>query len=149
MDKEKRKELRKLRRAERKELINARRAKFNEIAALAGTFSITVDLDKDEPDFVDAFNQFWPILKPVLEYAELGRITGAGADMVLRNVIELGERVSIGEASLDEQEDFIAALDTAWEPLKAVLGILMTFTDDKVDQAINKIIEIGDWITDS
>ena len=147
--KQERKALRKQRRAERKKLRKERRAKFNEIVDVATKAKITIDLDKKEPKFVDAFNQVWPVLKPGLEYAELVRVTGPGADKVLRSVIILGERVSTGTASGDEQSAFIHTLDTVWEPVKAVLGILVTFTDDKTDKIIDKIVEIGDWITDS
>jgi len=147
--KEERKARRKQRREERRKLRGEKRSKFDEIIKAATGSSITIDLDASEPQFVDAFNQVWPILKPGLEYAELVRLTGPGADKVLRSVISLGERVSTGQAGTDEQSAFVNTLDTVWEPVKAVLGILVTFTDDKVDNVINKIIEIGDWITDS
>jgi hypothetical protein len=35
-----------------------------------------------------------------------------------------------------------------WQPVKSILGIVITFTDDKVDKVINDIIKIGDWITE-
>jgi hypothetical protein len=147
--KQERRALRKQRRAERKKFRKERRIKFNEIIDVATKTKITIDLDKDEPKFAEAFNQVWPILKPGLEYAELVRLTGPGADRVLRSVINLGERISTGNASEDEEGAFISTLDTVWEPVKAVLGILVTFTDDKIDKIIDKIIEIGDWITES
>ena len=138
-----RKENREIRKKQRKE----KKAKFNAIIDAVGNNKITIDLDQAEPTFVVAFNQAWPILKPILEYAELVKITGAGADKVLRTVIDLGNRLSAGQASAGEQSAFISTLDTIWQPVKTVLGILVTFTDDKVDKVINDIIEIGDWIT--
>ena len=141
------KAIRKANRAERKKLRKEKKIKFKEIVAAAGNVNITVDLDASEPKFVDAFNQIWPLLKPVLEYAELVNITGEKVDKVLRTVIDLGVRISTGEASQSEQTAFISTLDTIWNPVKTVLGIIVAFTNDKVDKVINQIIEIGDWIT--
>jgi hypothetical protein len=138
---------RKQNREMRKKLRNVRKNKFNEIVEAAGKSNITIDLDSAEPKFVDAFMQIWPLMKPVLEYAELVKLTGTGADKVIRTVIDLGERISSGAASTSEQTTFISTLDTIWDPVKTVLGIVVTFTNDNVDKVINNIIEIGDWIT--
>ena len=126
----------------------ARKSKFKAINAAAENANITIDLDQAEPKFADAFNQVWPILKPVLEYAELIKITGPDVDKVIRAVIDLGERVSTGAASEAEKTEFISKLDKVWEPAKTALGIIVTFTGEKVDKVIDKIIEIGDWITE-
>lgn len=142
-----RKTLRKQNREIRKKLRKEKKTKFNAIVSAAGNTKITIDLDVAEPKFAEALNQVWPILKPVLEYAELVRLTGSGTDKVIRAVIDLGERVSTGNASDAEKTAFIKTLDTVWQPVKAVLGIAVTFTDDKIDKVINDIIEIGDWIT--
>lgn len=131
----------------RKTLRKERKTKFKEIVNAAGSVSINIDLDAAEPKFADAFNQVWPLLKPILEYAELVKITGPGADKVIRTVIELGERISTGTASPGEESAFISKLDNIWNPVKTVLGIIVTFTNDKVDKIINDIIEIGDWMT--
>jgi hypothetical protein len=138
---------RKQNREMRKSLRKARKIKFGAIVEAAGKTNITIDLDAGEPKFAEVFNQIWPILKPVLEYAEIVKFTGAGIDKVIRTVIDLGERISSGSASEGEQTAFISTLDTIWNPIKMVLGIIVTFTDDKVDKIINDIIEIGDWIT--
>ena len=145
--KEERKQLRKQKRAERKEFKKLKKGKFNDIVSAVTRSKIDIDLDVAEPKFVTAFNQVWPILKPILEYAEMVRLTGPGADKAIRIVIELGERISTGAASDAEESAFIGTLDSVWEPVKTVLGILATFTDDKVDEVLNKIVEIGDWIT--
>jgi len=145
--KEERKQLRKQKREERKEFKKLKKGKFNDIVSAVTRSKIDIDLDVTEPKFVTAFNQVWPILKPILEYAEMVRLTGPGADKAIRIVIDLGERISTGAASDAEESAFIGTLDSVWEPVKTVLGILATFTDDKVDEVLNKIVEIGDWIT--
>jgi hypothetical protein len=141
------KAIRRENRAMRKKLRSEKKIKFKEIVDAAGNANITIDLDASEPKFADAFNQIWPLLKPVLEYAKLINLTGEKVDKVLQTVIDIGERISTGNASPDEQTAFISTLDTIWNPVKAVLGIIVTFTNDKVDKVINQIIEIGDWIT--
>lgn len=139
--------LRKQNRELRKKLRKEKKIKFRAIVDAAVNTNLSVDLDNTEPGFAEVFNQVWPILKPVLEYAELVRVTGQGADKVIRTVLDLGERISTGAASDSEQTAFVRTLDTIWNPVKTVLGIIVTFTDDKVDKIINDIIEIGDWIT--
>jgi hypothetical protein len=146
--KEERRARRRLKREERKEFKSLRKSKFADIISAVGKSKIDIDLDVAEPQFVTAFNQVWPILKPILEYAEMVKLTGPGADKGIRIVIDLGNRISTGAASDAEQTAFIGTLDTVWGPVKTVLGILSTFTDDKVDAVLNKIIEIGDWITE-
>jgi hypothetical protein len=139
-----RRQKREMRRMVRKE----RKSKFNAIVIAAGTSNITIDLDAAEPQFIEAFNQVWPILKPILEYAELVKITDPEADKVIRTLINIGERISTGTAAPGEESIFISTLNSIWLPVKTVLGIIITFTDDKVDKVINDIIEIGDWITE-
>ena len=145
---EERRTIRRQKREMRKMLRKEKKSKFNAILTAAGSTNMTIDLDTAEPKFAEAFNQFWPLLKPILEYAELVKITGPDADKVIRTVIEIGERISKGTAGPGEESTFIRTLDTIWQPVKTVLGIVTTFTDDKVDKVINDIIEIGDWITE-
>jgi hypothetical protein len=145
---EERRAIRRQKREMRRMLRKEKKSKFSTIVSVASTMNITIDLDTGEPKFIEAFNQFWPLLKPILEYAELVKITGPDTDKVIRTVIEIGERISKGTAGPGEESMFIRTLDTIWHPVKTVLGILITFTDDKVDKVINDIIEIGDWITE-
>jgi len=141
------KAIRKENRVMRKKLRKEKKTKFKEIVGAAVNSNITIDLDASEPKFVDAFNQIWPILKPILEYAKLIKITGDKVDKILETTIDIGIRISTGKASSDEQAAFIKTLDSIWGPVKTVLGIIVSFTNDKVDKVINDVIEIGDWIT--
>ncbi|MCU0371604.1 MAG: hypothetical protein MUC31_09340 [Bacteroidales bacterium] len=143
-----RKALRQENRRLRKALRSEKKAYYEKIKTAAESAHITIDLDTTEPKFADAFNQVWPILRPILEYAELVKITGPEADKVIRAVIDIGGRISTGAASEAEKTEFIQKLDNIWQPVKTVLGIIVTFTNDNVDNVINKIIEIGDWITE-
>jgi hypothetical protein len=144
-----RKAQRKARRQARKEDRKLKRQKFNEIVEAASTLDLKFDLDTDDPEFVDAFNEIWPVLKPSLEFASISRITGPKADKTIDTIIDLGHRISTGNASRDDEAKFIQSLDTVWSFVNTALGILKTFTNDKTDQVIDQVIEIGDWITDN
>ena len=147
--KEERRARRKAKRAERRKLKKLRKEKFNELVSAASKVDLKVDPDDDTLQFVDVFNEIWPVLKPALEYAELIKITGPKTDKILRTVLEIGQRISTGDASPEEQTRFISYLDSVWDVAETALNILKTFTNDKTDDVIDRIIEIGEWITDN
>ena len=147
--KEEKRALRKAKRAERKRSKKLRKEKFNELVSAASKADLKFDPEDDTLKFIDVFNQVWPVLKPGLEYAELIKITGPKADKILRTVIDLGQRLSTGNASEEEQTRFLTYLDSIWDIVEKVLDILKTFTSEKVDDVIDQVIEIGEWITDN
>lgn len=144
-----RKAARKAKKALRKASKKLRREKFNEIVASAKELDFKFDLDTEDPEFVDVFNEIWPTLKPTLEYAELIKITGPKADKVLRTVVDLGHRISEGDASKEEELKFIVYLDSYWDKVAWALEIAKTFTPDNVDDVLDQVIEVGEWITDN
>jgi hypothetical protein len=146
---EERKALRKAKRELRKANKKLRKEKFNEIIVEAQKLDFKFDLDTDDPEFADVFNEIWPVLKPTLEYAELIKITGPKADKVLRTIVDIGHRVSTGDASEEEQLKFIVYLDSYWDKATWALEIIKTFTPEKVDDVIDQVIEVGEWITDN
>lgn len=133
-------------RDERKKNKALKREKFNSIVSATKTMNIQFDPDSGKPKFVDGFNSIWLILQPALEYAELIRITGPKADAGIRAVLDLGARISTGNASEQEQTLFIQKYDTIWGIASQALEIIKTFTDDKADDVIDKVIDIGDWM---
>jgi nucleosome binding factor SPN SPT16 subunit len=140
------KEERQRAKAERKKNKALKREKFNNVVSATKTINIQFDPDSDKPKFVDGFNSIWQILKPTLEYAELIRITGPKADAGIRAVLDLGARISTGNASEQEKTLFIQKYDTIWGFASQALEIIKTFTDDKADEVIDKVIDIGDWM---
>ena len=60
----------------------------------------------NQPEFVDVFNQFWPISKKALGFAISLRITKDKADEAIAVVIDIGDRIATGNASEDEQGPF-------------------------------------------
>ena len=147
--KQERRAMRKEKRKARKEDKKLKRQKFNEIVSAASKVDFKFDLDGDNPKFVEAFNEVWPVLKPTLEYASLSRITGPKADQTIETIIDLGHRISTGNAGEEDETRFIVALDSVWSILEKVLSILKTFTNEKTDEVIDKILDVGDWITDN
>ena len=144
------KEEKKIAKAERKQNKALKREKFNQVLAATKSANIQFDPDSDsaaQPKFVDGFNSIWKILQPALEYAELIRITGPKADAIIRNVLDLGARVSTGNASAQEQSLFIQKYDAVWAIASQALEIIKTFTDDNADEVIDKVIDIGDWMS--
>lgn len=132
--------------AERKQNKALKREKFNIIVSATKTFDLQFDPDSGKPKFVDGFNSIWQILRPALEYAELIRITGPQADAAIRTVLDLGSRISTGNASEQEKTLFIQKYDAIWGIASQALEIIKTFTDDKADVVIDKVIDIGDWM---
>ena len=146
---EERRALRKAKKEQRKAIKKLRKAKFGEIVASAQVMDFKFDLDTEDPDFADVFNEVWPVLKPTLEYAELIKITGPKADKVLRTIVDIGHRISSGDASEEEQLKFIVYLDSYWDKAAWAFEIVKTFTPDNVDDVIDQVIEVGEWITDN
>jgi hypothetical protein len=146
---EERQARRKAKKAERKRVKKLRKEKFNEILEASKHIDLKFDTDTEDPDFADAFNEIWPVLRPSLEYAELIRITGPKTDKILRTVVDIGHRISTGDAREEEQARFVSYLDSIWDIVETALGILKTFTPDNVDDIIDYVLEVGDWLTDN
>lgn len=144
---EERKRKRQERRQERKELSLEVKEKWQAVKNAIESSNIAIDLDT-EPKFVDTFNKVWPVLRPVLDYAKAARITGEKADKKIQAIIELGDRISTGKASKDEQGNLGKTLDKVWKKVRIALSIAVAFTNEKIDKVLNDIIDIGDWITE-
>ena len=146
---EERKAQRRAKREQRRANKTLRREKFNELVSNAKDLDFKFDLDTEDPDFADVFNEVWPVLRPTLQYAELIKITGPKADKVLRTIVDIGHRISTGDASKEEEIKFIVYLDSYWDKVAWALEIAKTFTPDNVDDVIDQVIEVGEWITDN
>ena len=134
----------------RKAFRKLRKKTFQQIIKEASKRKLNVDLNDDQLKFVeDVFVRVWPILKPVLEYAEMIRLTGRKIDKIIRTIIGLGDRIAAGNATDVEQADFIKQFNSIWRYIEIILEIAKIFTDDKTDKIIDDIIEIGEWIVNS
>lgn len=138
MGKAERKANRKERRAQKKRLIAALQNAIEN-----NTITFKPDDGGAEPAFADVFNQIWPILDPALKFAMT--YTNADTDKVLQDVWDAGNAISTGGANADESA-FQQKFDEIWDKVSSYLELIQTFTNDKVDAIIDKVLDIGDWI---
>jgi hypothetical protein len=145
MTKEERKARRIEKKMERRESRKLRKIKAKAFKAAMANNKINIDID-NKPGFVEVFNQFWPLAKPAFEFVVTLRITKDKADVVLNTIIDLGDRISNGEASAEEETEFIGLLISVWSGVKMGLEILQIVTGKKADDIIDNIIETGEYI---
>ena len=138
MGKAERRANRKERRAQKKRLISA-----IQYAIENNTITFKPDSDDAQPEFADVFNQIWPILDPALKFAKT--YTNADTDRVLQDVWDAGNAIATGGANADESA-FQQKFDEIWDKVSSYLELVQTFTNDKVDAVIDKVLDIGDWI---
>lgn len=117
------------------------------LGAIIDKIKIDVNLE-DEPAFIELFNKVWPVFEPVLQWLKLLEVTGEKIDAVIQTVIDIGWRISKGEASEEEQTEWLKEFDKLWTTIKIALEIIKLFVKEKIDEIIDKIILIGDWVTD-
>jgi hypothetical protein len=145
MTKEERKARRLEKKLERRESRKLRKIKAKAFKAAMADNKINIDID-NKPGFVEVFNQFWPLAKPAFEFVITLRITKDKIDVVLNTIIDLGDRISNGEASAEEETEFIGLLMRIWGGTKMGLEILQMVTGKKADDVIDDIIETGEYI---
>lgn len=143
MGKAERQARRQARRTQRKE----RREHLKRLVTAISNAKITFRPDDDDtqPPFIDVFNQIWPILDPALQYLTAMRITGPNFDDVLTEIRQAGLLVSQGGGAQTENA-FRKKFTLHWNKLEWALELVQILTPDKVDDALDDIIEIGDWI---
>lgn len=140
------KEERKARRQARKAQRQARKQELKRLIEAIENANITFkpDDDLDQIGFIQVFNQIWPVLDPALKFAIALKVTGKKLDTTLEDVHKVGQLVSQGGE--DSVSDFKEKFAAAWDKIAFALGAIQMFTKDNVDDVIDDIIEIGDWI---
>ena len=141
MTKEERKARRQKNRERRQARRELRKSKFQD-------FLIKVqeapELPEETPNYQERFNEYWPAAKAALEYIALSKITGKATDAKIEDVIRLGDDVANG--NFDTQ--FREKLAEIWKVVRvALIAVVVFITKDDVDEKIDKIIEIGDWLS--
>lgn len=129
-----------MRRLDRKE----RKAAFNQFVE-AVTKALNLEL-KPEISYKDKFKTVWPIIKPALEFAIILKITGDKFDASTKKIISIGDNMIGQEITDAEALDFMEKLESVWEIIEMVFEIMKIFVSDKVDEIIDKVIEIGEWM---
>jgi hypothetical protein len=103
-------------------------------------------------EFIDVFQDFWKILDPALKYAIAMDKTNAKTDEVLEDVWTSGDAIANG-GNEDSQSKFFQNFRQIWGKLENALELLENVNDlliknNKVDEVLDKVLEIGDWIAD-
>ncbi|GEM_PF-3239026 len=140
--KEERAAARAARQAKRKE----RKQKIEEMITAAKNVPDLSDSDFME-DYKTKFNQVWPVLKPALQFAEQMKATGKKADAAIAEIITIGDSMAAGNASEADADSFQKKLENIWKYVRMVLSAATVLTNDDVDNVIDKVLAIGDWIT--
>jgi len=132
-----RRELRRLNKKERKEA-------FEKIKTILEGIP-NLDLQEKLP-YKERFNKFWPLLKASLELAILMKYTGEKFDLSAQKLIVIGDSMYGKELTDEKALDFLHQLTSYWETIEIILEILKVVASDKLDEVIDKVIEIGEWI---
>ena len=99
--------------------------------------------------YEERFNEIWPAVRAALQFAISLRITREGLDRALERIVLIGDRMADGQQITDEDSlSFLEKLDRVWGWVRTVLNVAKVFTPNDVDNVIDKIIEVGDWILD-
>lgn len=146
MTKKERIERRLANRSKRKERKQLRKTKFDELMTRVNEVP-DFPPDGTTPDYVTKFETYWPLAKAALEFAESARITGPKIDLQLQRIIELGDGM-VDNPDNDPESEFIQTIQKSWKLVRTILITITIFiTKEKTDEKIDKLIEIGDWIT--
>lgn len=140
--KEERRANREKRRVKRK----LRKEKFND---LLDKVKSTPEPTEEEflQDPKENFHKYWPILRAVLDFAIVLKVTGENVDDILAKIVVIGNKMYNGTAEEGESDEFIEKLHKVWGISRKALTIVTIVTDDKTDEVIEKAIAIGDWIS--
>lgn len=140
MPSETRKQKREIRKIDRK----ARKIAFTKLLEAVKAVK-DVDISKDLP-YRDKFKQVWPIVKPTLEFAVVLKATGKKFDLAANKIIVFGDDLAGQEVTDEKAIEFLDKLADIWEKVEYVLEILKIVMDDKKDEIIDKVIEVGEWL---
>lgn len=140
-------EQRKANREARRQRRKTRRAKFRKVLDEARRLPDFSDAGF-EGDFREKFNTIWPAVRAALDFIAILRFIPQPVERMLDRVLIIGDRMETGVARAEEEDEFVEQLTEVWSTARTVLGLATIVTGSRVDDAVEKIISIGDWITD-
>lgn len=121
-----------------------RRERLKEIIEAAKNIPDPNDAGIDNAEA--AVKEYWPKVKPFLEWVEEAKWTRANVDKVLEKVIVIGDQIASNDPNADVDE-FTEKLAKIWKVIRVGLSISTVWLDDKQDEAVEKIIQVGNIIT--
>lgn len=133
----KKREERKLRKKVRKEAFKKLEQTLTAIKEIDFNKSMT---------FKEKFIEAWPVVKPGLEFAIILNITGEKLDDKINKLVIIGDNMAGNKLSTTEAQEFQDNLNNKWNFVETALEVAKLLANDKQDEAIDKIIDIGDWM---
>jgi len=121
--------------------------KRDEIEAVANKIN-EAEVPVENEDWRVKFAIYWPVINIGLELAA-SLIPGKKDDRIINTLQLVGDKLATGTSSEEEDETFIQYGKQYWPFVRIALAIVMTFTNDKVDKAINKVIDYFDLVLSS
>ncbi len=146
MTKKERIERRLANRTKRQERKKLRREKLDELMTKVKQ---APDFPEDgtTPDYTKNFRVYWPVVKAGLVYAETAKITRPKMDLQIQKIIALGDSMAASPV-FDPDSEFILNIQKTWRIIRTILIAITVFiTNENKDDMMDKLIEIGDWIT--
>lgn len=146
MTKEERKARRFANKTKRKERKSGRKEKFDELMTKVHETPGFPD-DGSTPDYVQNFMTYWPLIKSALDFVEKTRITRPKMDLQIQRIVILGDGIA-NDPDSDPDSEFTQKSQKAWRVIRTILIAFTVFISSaKNEDRIDKLIEIGDWIT--
>lgn len=142
---------RKAKRKERRANRSGNRQQKREQLALLLEAARTTDLStrpgEGDIPFVEVFGRYWKLFRPGLLYIKATRWSGTEADNTIADIVVVGDAIAEGGAGAEQESEFKDKINSIWEPISWALEFAQNFTGDDVDEVLDDIIEIGDWMT--
>lgn len=142
------KEQRQARRAQRQQRRAAQKQRIEQIISAANNLPEVSD-DASVESLQADFTKYWSVLKEVLEWAANSNWVGKKTKNALLDVIALGDQAADAPTDADANRKFVQAANKYWKTVRVILNVVTVWTNDAQDKTIQKIILIGDILTDN
>lgn len=142
------KEERQARRAARKQRRAAQKQRVQDIISAAKNLPEVSD-DASVQTLQADFTKYWPVLKEVLEWVANSNFVGKKTKNALLDAVALGDQAANTPDDADANRKFVEAVNKYWKTVRVILNVATVWTNDDQDKVIEKIILIGDILTDN
>lgn len=142
------KEERQARKAARQQRRTAQKQRIQDIISAAQNLPEVSD-DASVTTLQADFTKYWPVLKNVLDWAANSNFVGKKTKNALLDAVALGDQAADTPDSADAHRKFVEAINKYWRTVRVILNVATVWTNDNQDKVIQKIILIGDILTDN
>ena len=142
------KETRQAKRAARQQRRQQQKARVQAIISAAQNLPEVSD-DPSVEELQTNFTKYWAVIKQVLEWVANSNFVGKKVKNALLDAIALGDQAADEPTDSDKMRKFVQAVNKYWRTARVILNVATVWTNDDEDKVIQKIILIGDIITDN